>query len=152
MGYRESILTPHGYRVTYVRRPGYRGSDPKDICIAEINGVTYYPFKDPGHYGRIRAIQDRIPHMARFTDTIDDVILMEAAPGTLLWEIDSPPDPSIIATQLTEFADATRDQKLIHGDVRPWNVVVNGDVVRIIDWNLSRFVDDLSLGDDVLRA
>ena len=78
---------------------------------------------------------------------------MEAAPGQLLWEMDRPPDVSSIERSLYEFSAATHANGLIHGDVRPWNVVVDDqNQIRVIDWNLSCFLDDLRLGDRLLRG
>lgn len=151
MGYREDVLRPHGYHVTYTKRPAYRGSDPKVICTATKGGTEYFAFKDPGHYHRIRLVQDSIPHMARMVEEIGDVILLETASGRLLWEIDAAPDPIAIERQLNEFAAGTEKNGLIHGDIRPWNIFVDDHCgISVIDWNLSRFVDDLRLGDDLL--
>src|SRR5580698_4245216 len=58
MGHRESVLTEHGYEVTYKTSPKYRGSTPTRHCIAIKDGVRYFAFtidhrELPDHYKRI---------------------------------------------------------------------------------------------------
>jgi hypothetical protein len=157
MRYREAILSPLGYEITYQERRKYRGSSVKRLCIAVRNGVTYFAFRvcppdTPEHYRRIERIQGSIPHMARIAGTIKDVVWLEKAHGELLWELASPPSPAVVESQLIEFALATKENQLIHGDLRPWNCFFDDKHgVQVIDWwVLSSFVDDL-IGDTPRR-
>jgi hypothetical protein len=97
MGHREEILSPLGYTITYREQQKYRGSGVRKLCTAVKDGVTYFAFRvslpdRPEHYRRIERIQASIPHMARIAGTIEDVVLLEKAPGELLWELAFPPD------------------------------------------------------------
>jgi hypothetical protein len=151
----QNVLSSEGYVVTTSLREKYRGAGrPQDVCTATKNGVTYYAFKvrtsdcihdHADHYQRIRTIQDSIPRMARMVGPLEDVVLLEAAQGDLLWDLDKAPDPAVVEAQLIEFALATRKLQLIHGDLRPWNVFFDNERgVQVIDWwCLSAFVDDL---------
>jgi hypothetical protein len=152
VGYRESILSPRGYDVTYETRLT-RGTGAKRVCVAIKDGVMHFAFKirhecpddHPDHYQHIQSIQTSIPHMARMVGPIGDVVLLEAARGEMLWHMAYRPDPSLVEDQLTEFALATKDNDLINGDIRPWNVFFDNDHgVQVIDWwCLSSFVSDL---------
>jgi hypothetical protein len=151
----QNVLSSEGYVVTTSLREKYRGAGrPQDVCTATKNGVTYYAFNvrtsdcihdHADHYQRIRTIQDSIPRMARMVGPFEDVVLLEAAQGDLLWDLDKAPDPAVVEAQLIEFALATRKLQLIHGDLRPWNVFFDNERgVQVIDWwCLSAFVDDL---------
>jgi Phosphotransferase enzyme family len=146
----EDILSPHGYRVHYVTREKYRGSERTTLCIAEKGGARHYAFKicapdDPDHHRRIQSIEDLSPRVARFYVTVEGIVLSVEAPGHNLWEIEPAPDPHTVEAQLIEFALWTQRHQLIHGDLRPWNVFFDNDHgVQVIDWlNLSAFVDDL---------
>jgi hypothetical protein len=154
MGDREAILLPRGYEVTYRECRKYRGSVATKQCIAMKDGVRYFAFKvcpkvcphdHPDHYHRIQRIQASIPRMARMVGPIEDVVLLEEARGQLLWELETAPDPAVVESQLIEFALGTQNNRLIHGDVRPWNVFFdNNHGIQVIDWwCLSSFVDDL---------
>jgi hypothetical protein len=157
MGYREAILSPLGYQITYHERRKYRGSGLGKQCIAVRDGVTHFAFRicppdSPDHYRRIESIQSTIPHMARIAGTIKDVVLIEKARGELLWELAAAPDSVAVEGQLVEFALSTKKNHLIHGDLRPWNIFFNDtNEVQVIDWwDLSSFVDDL-VGDSPRR-
>ena len=151
----QNVLSSEGYVVTTSLREKYRGAGrPQDVCTATKNGVTYYAFNvrtsdcihdHADHYQRIRTIQDSIPRMARMVGPFEDVVLLEAAQGDLLWNLDKAPDPAVVEAQLIEFALTTRKLQLIHGDLRPWNVFFDNERgVQVIDWwCLSAFVDDL---------
>jgi hypothetical protein len=151
----QNVLSSEGYVVTTSLREKYRGAGrPQNVCTATKSGVTYYAFKvrtsdcihdRADHYQRIRTIQDSIPRMARMVGPFEDVVLLEAAHGHLLWDLDKAPDPAIVEAQLIEFAVGTRKNHLIHGDLRPWNVFFDNERgVQVIDWwCLSSFVDDL---------
>jgi hypothetical protein len=152
----KDILSPQGYQVRYATREKYRGSESTTLCIAVKGGVKHYAFKicapdDPKHHRRIQRIEDLCPRMARFEVTAEGILLSVEAPGHNLWELEPAPDPRIVEAQLTEFALWTKQQQLIHGDLRPWNVFVDNDQsVQVIDWrNLSAFVDDLLPHGDV---
>src|SRR5579864_2114120 len=61
--------------------------------------------------------------------------------------MDSAPNyAQVVEDQLIEFARRTQRNRLIHGDLRPWNVIFDTTRgVQVIDWLcLSSFVDDLS--------
>jgi hypothetical protein len=151
----QNVLSLEGYVVTTSLREKYRGAGrPQNVCTATKSGVTYYAFKvrtsdcihdRADHYQRIRTIQDSIPRMARMVGPFEDVVLLEAAHGHLLWDLDQAPDPAIVEAQLIEFALGTRKNHLVHGDLRPWNVFFDNERgVQVIDWwCLSSFVDDL---------
>jgi hypothetical protein len=151
----QEILSLEGYVVTTSLREKYRGAGShQHVCIATKNSVTYYAFKvgtpdcvhdHADHYERIRTLQDSIPRMARMVGPFEDVVLLEAAHGQLLWDLDKAPDPAIVEAQLIEFALGTARNQLIHGDLRPWNVFFDSEHgVQVIDWwCLSSFVDDL---------
>ena len=141
----------------YQCRPKYRGAGSVKVCIATKNTVNYYatripPPDTPGHHCRIVNIQNSIPRMARLVGPFDDVILAEEATGTSLWDLDSVPDCGRVERELVEFAHATQEHNLIHGDLRPWNVYYDDRYgVQVIDWvSLSSFVDDL-IGQDPRR-
>jgi aminoglycoside phosphotransferase (APT) family kinase protein len=94
--------------------------------------------------------------MARIADIVHDVILFEEALGTRLWEFAPDekvvPGESGISMQLREFAEATTRLGLIHGDLRPWNVIVGATLeIKVIDWGLSCFVDELPKRVDLTR-
>jgi len=157
MGHREKILSPLGYTITYREQQKYRGSGVKKLCTAVKDGTTYFAFRvsppdGQDHFRRIERIQDSIPHMARIAGTIEDVVLLEKAHGELLWELAFPPDPALVERQLVEFALATKENHLIHGDLRPWNCFFDDRYgIQVIDWwDLSSFVDDL-VGDQPRR-
>lgn len=151
----QNVLSSEGYVVTTSLREKYRGAGrPQIVCIATKSGVTHYAFKvrtpdcvhdHADHYQRIRTIQDSIPRMARMVGPFEDVVLLEAAHGHLLWDLDKAPDPVTVEAQLIEFALGTGKNQLIHGDLRPWNVFFDDEHgVQVIDWwCLSSFVDDL---------
>ena len=151
----QEILSSEGYVVTTSLREKYRGAGShQHVCIATKNSLTYYAFKvgtpacvhdHVDHYERIRTLQDSIPRMARMVGPFEDVVLLEAAHGQLLWDLDKAPDPTIVEAQLIEFALGTARNQLIHGDLRPWNVFFDSEHgVQVIDWwCLSSFVDDL---------
>ena len=130
-----------------------RGAGVKRVCIAVKDGVRHFAFKicdkcpddNPDHYQRIESIQTTIPHMARMVGPIEDIVLLEEARGILLWHLENRPDISLVESQLTEFALATKRNDLINGDIRPWNVFFDDrDGVQVIDWwCLSSFVSDL---------
>jgi hypothetical protein len=151
MGYRESILSPRGYEATYEEIKKHRGSDTTwRKCTAIKDGVKYFAFKicehdTPDRYRRIQSIQVSIPRMARMEGPIENVVLLEEARGSLLWEMEPAPDATVVESQLIEFALGTKQNQLIHGDLRPWNVFFDNDCgVQVIDWwCLSSFVDDL---------
>ena len=144
MGHRSSILIPHGYAVKYDNGPKARGFDRANACIATKVGKTFYAFTDRGHYGRIKAVQDAIPHMARIDRIIEDVVLFEKADGKLLWDnLDPMPNIEDIERQLYEFAEGTKKCGLVHGDLRPWNVFFHKGRITVIDWDLSVFVEDM---------
>jgi hypothetical protein len=146
----EDTLSPQGYRVQYVTREKYRGSDRTKLCIAIKGGVKHYAFRicdpdHPDHHRRIQSIEDLSLRMARFYVTAEGIVLSVEAPGHNLWEIEPAPDPNKVEDQLIEFALWTQRHQLIHGDLRPWNVFFDNDRgVQVIDWpKLSAFVDDL---------
>lgn len=151
MGYRQAILSLHGYKVKYETRPKYRCSaDTVTLCVALKDSVRYFAFRISApdyvdHFRRLEKIQFSIPHMARMVGPIGDVVLLEAARGQLLWEMETPPDNALIEKQLIEFARGTKQNRLVHGDLRPWNVFFDDlSGVQVIDWwFLSAFVDDL---------
>ncbi len=151
----QDVISRRGYVVTTSLREKYRGAGrPQSVCTATKGGVTYYAFKvgtpdcvhdHADHYQRIQAIQDSIPRMARMVGPFEDVVLLEAAHGDLIFNLDKVPDPARVEAQLIEFALGTRMNQLIHGDLRPWNVFFDSEHgVQVIDWwCLSSFVDDL---------
>jgi hypothetical protein len=146
----ESLLSQQGYQVQFVTREKYRGSGPATLCIAVKGAVRHYAAgicapDCPEHHRRIQTIEDVSRRMARFEVTPQGILLSMEARGQNLWEIEPAPDPGIIEAQLVEFARWTQKHRLIHGDLRPWNVFFDNEVgVQVIDWgNLSAFVDDL---------
>ena len=94
---RESIYTPLGYTVTYVKREKFKGwgTAPVEIelCIARKNSTQFFVFSDrDGFYPSIMRIQDSIPHMACFREPAAHHILMDSAAGQLIWHMDSVPN------------------------------------------------------------
>jgi len=144
------ILGPLGYQIQYVTGEKYLGSEPATLTVATKDGVNYFAFKicapdHPDHHRRIQSIQDPTPRMAKIVGPFEDVVLSSEVPGQNLWNMDVPPDPQIVEAQLREFALWTSCHQLIHGDLRPWNVIIDPlHGVKVIDWrDLSAFVDDL---------
>ena len=139
---RESIYVPLGYSVEYVRPQKYKGtSEKKEMCRASKDGQNFYVFHDPGWYTKIMEIQDSIPHMAKFSMPAQGHILLSAAPGVLMSDLDEIQGIDGIERQLLEFADAGQKHRLVHGDIRQWNVLLDSSTggITVIDWNLSRF-------------
>ena len=127
MGKRESIYRPLGYDVHYKDVEKCRGFGTIKICLAKKDGKTFFGLSDPAWYTKIMEAQDSIPHMAKFAEPADRHILLESA-GTLIWNLDEVAFHTEIENQLTEFANAANTQRLIHGDIRPWNVfLTNGE-------------------------
>src|ERR1700730_8925526 len=128
MGHRKLILSAYGYQARYEERPKERGSDASRHCIALKGGLEHFAFRvcppdHPDHYQRIRSVQDSIPNMARMVGPVEDVDLLERASGEKRWEMDSAPGyAQIVEDQLIEYALGTKNNQLIHGDLRPWNV------------------------------
>jgi hypothetical protein len=151
MGYRDSILIANGYQARYEVREKCRGLGNTTVCRATKNGLEFYAFRDPGHYMRIMAVQNAIPHMAKFFAFVQDVALIERVRGQLLWDLDQLHDIDRIEKQLIEFAEGTTANGLIHGDLRAWNVIADDHRgIRVIDWNLSSFVDQLHAGHELV--
>jgi hypothetical protein len=138
---RESVYTEIGFTVVRVKFQKFRGcQEIKEMCRASKDGKDHFIRKDLGWYTRIMEIQDSIPHMAKFYTPQNGYILSEIAPGELIWNLDYVPHIDRIEKQLGEFARGAKACGLVHGDIRPWNVVQDnqGDI-KVIDWNLSRF-------------
>ncbi len=151
MRHRESVLVPLGYDVTYQKRLKYRGSGEAEVCIATKDGRNHFAIVAderlfaPGHFARLKAVQDSIPHMARVAELARDVVVFEEATGSLLWEMESKIPIDDVERQLLEFANATGANGLINGDLRPWNVFIDdADALKVIDWGLSAFAVDLT--------
>jgi hypothetical protein len=151
MRVRESIYAPLGYKTTYSRQPRFRGSGTIDLCHAEKDGKRFVAVPAKEHFSRIINIQDSIPHMARMSEMRDGHVLMEVAPGELVWHLERIDNPQIIEAQLTDFVAATSALDLVHQDIRPWNVFWDGTNITVIDWGNSRFGKDGADAGDVLR-
>jgi len=147
---RESIYVPHGFKVEYVRRQKYKGTpEMREMCQASKGGEEFYVLADPGWYSKIMAVQDSIPHIAKFSMPLNGHILLSAAPGTLMSNLDEIQGIDSIEKQLLEFADAAKKHRLVHGDIRQWNILLDElGSIKVIDWNMSRFGDsDVDLQD-----
>lgn len=96
------------------------------------------------HYERIRIIQDRLHHAARITEIVGRAIISIAATGTLLWEMDLRPPADLLRPRLEEFVTSLRQERLVHADLRPWNVFFDNTTgsVTIIDWGFSFFMTE----------
>ncbi len=150
----DELLLPRNYAVRYETIPKERDGSAAKHCLVSKDGVEYFGFRlcpkacpqdRPEHYQRIEGIQASISRMARMV-VVEDVVLLEKAPGQKLWEMDTAPNyAEMVECQLIEFARSTQANQLIHGDLRPWNVFFDADHgVQVIDWLcLSSFVDDL---------
>jgi hypothetical protein len=140
---RDLIYRAIGFDVKRVRFRKFRGyTGEKEMSHATKDGTAYFIRKDPGLYAQIMQIQDSIPHMAKFSLPEKGYILTEIAPGTLLSDLDIIPDAASIEKQLTEFANAAKKHRLVHGDIRQWNVLLHTDgSIKVIDWNSGRFGD-----------
>ena len=140
---REAIYRALGFDVKRVKFRKFRGyAGDKEMSRATKDGKDYFIRKDPGSYTKIMHLQDSVPHMAKFALPQRGYILTEIAPGTLLSDLDVIPDAASIERQLIEFANATKKHRLVHGDIRQWNVLLNTDgSIKVIDWNSSRFGD-----------
>ncbi|HSZ59672.1 MAG TPA: phosphotransferase [Tepidisphaeraceae bacterium] len=150
MGHRKSILESHGYTAVYEEREKYRGGPKGLLCLARRGNSEYFAFKHKGRYRRLYEVQDSIPHMARIVDLVEDVAVFEKAIGKLLWDFEIVPDLDSVERQLSEFVSACQRNALVHGDLRPWNVFFDGKNITVIDWDSSRFTDELVEGDELL--
>jgi tRNA A-37 threonylcarbamoyl transferase component Bud32 len=88
--------------------------------------------------------------MAKICDRVDPFVLWEEAPGKLLWELEQGrPSLESIQKVLGEFVAAIGKVKLVHGDLRAWNVFFDDATKRysVIDWGFSCFVGEPKSGD-----
>ncbi len=82
---------------------------------------------------------------ARLSHVEGSIFLVEECGGTLLWEIE---DKSQFVNDLPAALDSSVDSlsrlKLVHGDIRPWNIFYDREhkIFRIIDWGFSFFLDE----------
>jgi len=83
--------------------------------------------------------------MAKILDRVESFLLWEEAPGKLLWELeDGRPSLGSIEDALREFVSAIGTVKLVHGDLRPWNVFFESKTKQftVIDWGYSCFIGE----------
>jgi hypothetical protein len=143
------VLAQNGYKCRVVVRPPFRGhTGLRPIITAERDGrvgiVTLVDKARLPHYQRIQAIQDRLQHVAKITDIVDRAIITAAAAGTLLWEMESRPPVELLRPRLEEFVTSLSRERLVHADLRPWNVFLDHQTasITVIDWGFSFFIGE----------
>ena len=140
---RERIYGNLGYKVEYLpKREKFRGFPGPlfEPCIAtDPQGNKFYCFADRGgKTHRAMKVQDSIRHMARISEPSTDHVLVQVAPGELVWHLDKLTSIEEIARQLYEFAADAKLAGICHRDIRPWNVFIDEkSIVTVIDWDLS---------------
>lgn len=113
--------------------------------------TPFFVFHDrDGLYSEIMKAQDRIPHMALFREPSQNHILMDTAPGQLIWHLENAPDPTLVERQLIEFVEGANGNGFSHQDIRPWNVFADEQSrITVIDWGNSRRVKNNVDAEDV---
>jgi tRNA A-37 threonylcarbamoyl transferase component Bud32 len=83
--------------------------------------------------------------MAAIAMKLERCFLWEEARGTLLWELEQGrPDLASIRTSIGEFVRALSGVRLVHGDLRPWNIFYEPETGKysVIDWGFSCFMGE----------
>jgi hypothetical protein len=155
------LLEKSGYTLRVERQEKYPGQPKINVVWAQRGASEFIALPAlpcQSRYERIRRVQDSIPHIARIVEILSGadlqsgVVVFEKAAGKMLWKCDSVPDIDRIEAQIVEFAAATEANKMIHGDIRPWNIFYDAEKgIKVIDWDSCRFIDELCLGDELLR-
>lgn len=144
-GYKDAVLEPPA--------PAYLGSlaGEKRRLMLSVKGKKAIANLLPKVIAdKLEVLQKEVknfaPILARLPyDQQQDIALFEWIEGTLLWEIiEQRPSLESIKFTLEEALGKINQQGLIHGDVRPWNIIWNEKQGQpyLIDWDLSQVVGD----------
>ncbi|MBI3461714.1 MAG: hypothetical protein HY000_01440 [Planctomycetes bacterium] len=147
MGHRWDVLQRHNLECHYEFQPKYLGCTYNPIaklCFVKLppqTGVAVHCTRQSrlDVVKHLYATQNRVPHLAKILRICEDVAVFEFAQGSLLWHLETV-DVEFIQTRLRETVQALRDQDVVHGDIRPWNVVLSRSVPQqlwLIDWDLA---------------
>jgi hypothetical protein len=144
--------------------PAYRGStEPaRSKVIVNVGGTLALATSDHrDKLAGIMRVQNQIHEAAQILRVLpasgeNHVALVERTEGTLIWEMeDGRPALSSVAQALNGLVQNLRSTRLVHADLRPWNIIYSQDAetLRCIDWGFSFFVGGLRYGstDDHLR-
>ncbi|MEM9069564.1 MAG: serine/threonine-protein kinase [Myxococcota bacterium] len=87
-----------------------------------------------------------IPHVPRLLAAHEDVLVLEYVSGTTLADVllEGSLETSravAIATQLLEALEALHGAGAVHRDIKPDNVIVDGDRATLIDFGIAAFLD-----------
>lgn len=146
-------LDTAGFRTVKVlpAQSSYRGCrmPPKPRIIVDVAGRSAFAVSYPKQQiEAVCAVQGAIPRAAqvlKLLDLSDDrsLALVAEAAGGLLWEMEPQDRPSLstVAQGLNEVLEQLYSVRLVHADLRPWNLYYDGvEGLRVIDWGFSFFI------------
>lgn len=149
----QRLLRAAGFELECLRGPAYRGSPyRRAVRLTAAKGEQRWLVHvgDTRLLNRIFAVQSKIPEAARIERLLElsaakSAAMIELIPGTVLWELEHDrPSLASVRCDLDEFVANLRSVQLVHGDIRPWNVLVEQQSgrLRFIDWGFSFFFED----------
>lgn len=166
------LLAPIGYSLTTESpRPPWRGypkSRKHTPVLATKEAQTFYVTfaKHLQIHQAVLDRQDRLAHTATIEAIVPlhgteapstpgsaGLVLTEYVDGRLLWELSGQQRPSLTSVEkrLREFAIAAEAAGLVHGDLRPWNVMLRYEgSVAVLDWGFG-FLRDSGPSKDTAR-
>lgn len=149
-----SLCQQHGYTNAKLEQPepSYKGSTAGEkakltLKLNDKKGIANLLSK---------AVIDKLQHIQKSLTSIapiltripfdqqQDIAVFEWIEGTLLWETsENRPDLTTLQTTLEQTLKQINLQGLIHGDIRPWNIIWNPEnqQIYLIDWELSQIIE-----------
>jgi hypothetical protein len=164
---RRTFLEGKGYKDVVISEPmlAYKGSTAGEKARIELKHgeiaaiAMAYPKEQ---IDSIFRVQRKVPKAAQILDVLEfnsaeALAIISKAPGELLWEIDGVVRPSLeeIGKQLFEIVEQLKVAKLVHADLRPWNLYYDIKVgLTVIDWGFSFLIGEKKYSNTIehLRA
>jgi Phosphotransferase enzyme family len=152
----ESALRSNGYSPETVERASYRGCSMPPHPITRVTKGEFKGFaaevgepESLEHLRKIQAIQDLIPHVAKIHEIVERIVITGAAPGTLLWGLETAPNHvQSVLSCLHAIRVALLHVGLVHADIRPWNIMFDQAPghATLFDWGYSFFINEKPFG------